>query len=202
MTVKSSSKSTVGNSSSKRTAIPPKPRIGLALAGGGPLGAVYEIGALAAIEEAIEGLNVNDADIYVGIIAAGLANGITPHEMCRLFIESDTAHTEDILFKPEQLLRPAWSELRQRDSGESIKFGQSGFDDVPISKAAKASAAVPGLFPPVEVNGRHFVDGALRKTLHASIALEHGVDVLICLNPMVPYNAKIMYGPGKLASAI
>lgn len=280
MTATSSSKSTAGKSSSKRTAMPAKPRIGLALAGGGPLGAVYEIGALAAIEEAIEGLNVNDADIYVGIsaggiIAAGLANGITPHEMCRLFIESDTAHTEDILFKPEQLLRPAWGELRQRataipgliagsllhyvqrggkstlassfermkealpagifsgigiheflaatfsapdrtndfrqlrrrlvlvatdiDSGESIKFGQAGFDDVPISKAAQASAAVPGLFPPVEVNGRHFVDGALRKTLHASIALEHGVDVLICLNPMVPYNAKIMYGPGKLA---
>ena len=281
MTAKSSSKSTISKSSSKSPGMAAaKPRIGLALAGGGPLGAVYEIGALAAIEEAIEGLDVNDADIYIGIsaggiIAAGLANGITPHEMCRLFIESDTAHTEDILFKPEQLLRPAWSELRRRvtaipgliagsllnyvqrggkstlassfermkealpagifsgigiheflaatflapdrsndfrqltrrlvlvatdiDSGESIKFGLPGFDDVPISKAAQASAAVPGLFPPVEINGRHFVDGALRKTLHASIALEFGVDVLICLNPMVPYNAKIMYGPGKLA---
>ena len=28
------------------------PRIGLALAGGGPLGAIYEIGALCALEEA------------------------------------------------------------------------------------------------------------------------------------------------------
>jgi NTE family protein len=28
------------------------PRIGLALAGGGPLGAIYEIGALAALSEA------------------------------------------------------------------------------------------------------------------------------------------------------
>lgn len=280
MPAKPRKQTTAGKSTSRRTPIPAKPRIGLALAGGGPLGAVYEIGALAAIEEAIEGLDVNDADIYVGIsagaiIAAGLANGITPHQMCRLFVESDTAHTEDILFKPEQLLRPAWSELRQRaaampgliagsllhyvqrggrstlassfermkealpagifsgigihefmaatfsapnrsndfrqlarrlilvatdlDSGESIKFGLAGFDDIPISKAAQASAAVPGLFPPVEINGRHFVDGALRKTLHASIALEQGVDVLICLNPIVPYNAKIMYGPGKLA---
>jgi hypothetical protein len=40
------------------------------------------------------------------------------------------------------------------------------------------------------VEGRYFVDGALRKTLHASIALEHGVDLLICLNPLVPYDSR------------
>ncbi len=56
---------------------------------------MYEIGALAAIEESIDGLDLNDLDIYVGIsaggiIAAGLTNGITPHQMCRLFIESDS----------------------------------------------------------------------------------------------------------------
>lgn len=257
-----------------------KPRIGLALAGGGPLGAVYEIGALAALEESIEGLDVNDAAVYVGIsaggiIASGLVNGITPHEMCRLFVESDADGATDMLFKPELLLKPAWSELRKRaatlpmllassmfdyvrrggksgiarsferqkealpagifsglgihhfleqtfategrindfrdlkgrlilvatdlDSGESIRFGQPGFEHVPTSKAAQASAAVPGLFPPVEIDGRHFVDGALRKTLHASIALDEGIDVLICLNPIVPYNAKIMFAPGKLS---
>lgn len=257
-----------------------KPRIGLVLAGGGPLGAVYEIGALAAIEEAIEGLDVNDASVYVGIsaggiIASGLANGITPHEMCRLFVESDIDHDGGNLFKPELLLRPAWKELRKRvksvpgliagslfhyisglgerslansfermkrvlptgvlsgdgiheflertfslpgrsndfrklqhrlvlvatdvDSGEAILYGNPGFDDVPISKAAQASAAVPGLFPPVEINGRYVVDGVLRKTLHASIALEHGVDVLICVNPIVPYNSRVMHGPGKIA---
>ncbi|MDO9191440.1 MAG: hypothetical protein Q7U12_00925, partial [Undibacterium sp.] len=51
---------------------PAKPRIGLALAGGGPLGAVYEIGALAAINESIEGIDVNDAVVYVGISAGGI----------------------------------------------------------------------------------------------------------------------------------
>ena len=33
----------------------PRTRIGLALAGGGPEGAVYEIGALRALDEALEG---------------------------------------------------------------------------------------------------------------------------------------------------
>ncbi|HSQ10004.1 MAG TPA: patatin-like phospholipase family protein, partial [Burkholderiaceae bacterium] len=70
------------------------PRIGLALAGGGPLGAIYEIGALAALTEALEGIDFNDVDVYVGVsaggfIAAGLANGITPHQMSRLFIEGE-----------------------------------------------------------------------------------------------------------------
>lgn len=280
MTSKTATVTPISQARAKRTQSPAKPRIGLVLAGGGPLGAVYEIGALAAIEESIEGLDVNDAGVYVGIsaggiIASGLANGITPHEMCRLFVESDTDHEGGILFKPELLLRPAWKELRKRaksipgliaesawsyvrafgdrslansfermthalptgilsgegiheflertfdvpgrtndfrelqrslvlvatdvDSGESIRYGQPGFDDVPISKAAQASAAVPGLFPPVEINGRHMVDGVLRKTLHASIALEHGAEIVFCLNPIVPYNAKTMHGPGKLA---
>lgn len=245
------------------------PRIGLALAGGGPLAAVYEIGALAAIEEAIIGLDLNDAAIYVGvsagaIIAAGLANGITPHQMCRLFIESDVEGLDGaIQFKPETLLRPAFKEFAKRaasvpalltgaafhyarqrhslaasfeplkqalpagflsgdaidsflkatfakagrsndfrklahkliivatdlDTGKAVRFGEPGRDSTPISLAVQASAAVPGLFVPVEINGHHFVDGALRKTMHASIALEQDIDLLLCVNPIVPYNA-------------
>jgi predicted acylesterase/phospholipase RssA len=65
-----------------------RPRIGLALAGGGPLGAIYEIGALAALSESLRGIDLNDADVYVGVsaggfIAAGIVNGFTPHQMSR-----------------------------------------------------------------------------------------------------------------------
>jgi NTE family protein len=273
---------TLKTPSGKQATKKPKPRVGLALAGGGTLGVVYEIGALAAIEESIEGLDVNDADIYVGIsaggvIASGLANGITPHDMCRMFVESDVAEAGDaFVFRPEMLMKPALAEFKKRaaampgllaaslyrylrrggrtslpesfermkealpigilsgdglsaflkatfsvknrtddfrhlrnklivvatdlDSGTSVKFGGEGWDSVPISLAVQASAAVPGIFPPVEIGGRHFVDGALRKTMHASIALEHGVDVLFCVNPIVPYNSGTMHGPGKLAA--
>jgi predicted acylesterase/phospholipase RssA len=74
------------------------------------------------------------------------------------------------------------------DSGEAAPFGQPGFDHVPISRAVQASAALPGLFPPVEIEGRCYVDGALKKTLHASVLLEEGLDLLICLNPLVPFD--------------
>jgi predicted acylesterase/phospholipase RssA len=83
------------------------------------------------------------------------------------------------------------------DSGQSVSFGRPGHDHVPISKAVQASAALPGLFPPVEIDGRHFVDGALRKTLHASEALDDGVKLVICVNPIVPFDAKLAAERGR-----
>ena len=244
-----------------------KPRIGLALAGGGPLGAIYEIGALCALDEALDGLDFTQLDGYVGVsaggfIAAGLANGMTPRELCAAFIESDSSEGGD-LFRPSLLMRPAWGEYLHRlaalpglaaqaafhftfkrrslleacerlgralptgllsgvamerqlarlfavpgrtndfrqlqrplvlvatdlDSGEAVPFGQPGHDDVPISLAVQASAALPGLYAPVEVQGRTCVDGALKKTLHATVLLDRGLDLLICLNPLVPFDA-------------
>mgnify|MGYP001143691941 CR=1 FL=1 len=75
------------------------------------------------------------------------------------------------------------------DSGDAVPFGQPGHDDVPISLAVQASAALPGLFAPVRVKGRTCVDGALKKTLHATVLLDEGLDLLICLNPLVPFDA-------------
>jgi predicted acylesterase/phospholipase RssA len=248
----------------KRTPPAKGPRIGLALAGGGPLGAIYEIGALCALQESLDGVDLNDLSGYVGVsaggfIAAGLANGMTPRQLCSAFIENDGVD----LIRPEQFLRPAWSEYARRaaalpgllvqaslrfvlkrrallsafeilgralptgllspapleaqlrrilsapgrsndfrqlrrklvlvatdlDSGEAAPFGQPGWDHVPISQAAAASAALPGLFPPVAIEGRWYVDGALKKTLHASVLLDMGLDLLICLNPLVPFDA-------------
>jgi NTE family protein len=242
------------------------PRIGLALAGGGPLGAIYEIGALCALDESLVGLELTQLAGYVGVsaggfIAAGLANAMTPRDLCAAFIDN-VAEDAD-LFNPALLMKPAWAEyfkraaslptltaqaafqyffqrrsrlavfehlgralptglfsgdaMRERlalifaepgrtddfrrlrrklvlvatdlDSGDAVPFGQPGLDDVPISLAVQASAALPGLYAPVEVGGRTCVDGALKKTLHASVLLDEGLDLLICLNPLVPFDA-------------
>jgi predicted acylesterase/phospholipase RssA len=82
------------------------------------------------------------------------------------------------------------------DTGESVSFGRAGRDHIPISKAVQASAALPGLFPPVEIEGRYYVDGALKKTLHASEALADGAKLVICVNPIVPYDAKLAAAKG------
>lgn len=77
------------------------------------------------------------------------------------------------------------------DAGTAAPFGMPGWDHVPISKAIAASAALPGLYPPVEIDGRWYVDGALKKTLHASVLLDLGLDLVICLNPLVPFDAAL-----------
>ncbi len=242
------------------------PRIALALAGGGPLGAIYEIGALCALDECLVGLDLTHLDHYVGVsaggfIAAGLANGMTPRELCTAFIDAEQGKGE--VFDPAWLLVPAYGEFARRglmlpgvlmaalwrltfgrkslmrvletlgpalptgvfsneqvdrqlaaffsragrtndfrqlrtqltlvatnlDSGDAAPFGRPGWDHIPISRAVQASSALPGLFPPVEIDESYFVDGALKKTMHASVALDAGVDLLLCLNPLVPFNA-------------
>ena len=75
---------------------------------------------------------------------------------------------------------------------------QPGIDHVPISRAIEASSALPGLFPPVEIDGEHYVDGALNKTLHASLALDAGVELLLCVNPLVPFDAPSAHRRGHV----
>ncbi|MEM9293906.1 MAG: patatin-like phospholipase family protein [Acidobacteriota bacterium] len=238
--------------------------IGLALAGGGPGGAIYEIGALRALDEALVGADLNDAVVYVGVsagafVGANLANGLTTAQMCRAIVKNEPGEHP---FIPETFLTPALGEILRRsltvpklaaeaamdylrrpgdhsvqesltrlsralpvglfdnrpireylekiysikgrtddfrqldrqlivvaadlDSGEAVRFGSEGFDHVPISRAVQASSALPGLYPPVEIDGRFYVDGVLLKTLHASVALESGADLLLCINPIVP----------------
>lgn len=253
----------------KRKTSPP-PKIALALSGGGPLGAIYEIGALCALQESLNGIDFTQLQHYVGVsaggfIAAGLANGITPRELCAAFIENDQDDAPSDAFDPSWLLSPAYGEVARRsimlpvllasalwhltagrksfihalerlgpclptgifsneqihiemarlfsrhgrtndfrqlktqltlvatnlDSGEAVPFGRPGWDHVPISKAVQASSALPGLFPPVEIEDSYFVDGALKKTMHASVALDQGVDLMLCLNPLVPFDATV-----------
>ncbi len=68
----------------------------LVLAGGGITGAVYEVGALRAINDMLVGYTVNDFDIYVGtsagaLIGSFIANGLTPNEIMQTL---DDRHPE------------------------------------------------------------------------------------------------------------
>jgi NTE family protein len=251
-----------------------RPRIGLALAGGGPVGAVYEIAALCALQDALEGIDFSDLDIYVGVssgafIASMLANGFSPAELREILVEtSSREHTVsatvflspaigEIARRAASLPRLALETLWQRardpfgkeagkalsrvgraiptgfldnermghflaqafrshgstndfrelrhglrlvatdlDTGEAVNFGAPGLDRVPISLAVQASAALPVLYPPVPIGGRYYVDGALRKTLHASVALREGARLLFCVNPLIPFDASLAASHG------
>jgi predicted acylesterase/phospholipase RssA len=73
------------------------------------------------------------------------------------------------------------------DTGERIVFGGGRNDEVPISQAVAASAALPMVFRPRELGGRQLVDGGIRSTTNLDIAVERGAKLILVINPLVPY---------------
>jgi len=64
----------------------------LVLAGGGIVGGMYEVGALAALDEALPGFRANDFDFYVGssagaVVNSLLANQVRPLDLYRILDE-------------------------------------------------------------------------------------------------------------------
>jgi NTE family protein len=56
------------------------------------------------------------------------------------------------------------------------------FDRGPLVEAVLASSAVPGLFPPVEIGGWHYVDGGVVNSIPISRAIELGADEIFVLH--------------------
>jgi len=237
----------------------------LVLGGGGMTGAVYEIGALRALDLLAVNRNANEFDIYVGtsagaFVAALAANGVTPEEMMRVVNGHKTSSFQDIslgtMLRPNLLeyartgallplrlgrlardLAPRWRQISvmdlllglsedlpsgiysgaglerylkkvlsdperpddiralgcelyltatDLDSCERIVFGEEGWDDVPISRAVRASAALPMVFKPVKVRDRELVDGGISSTTNVDIAVAAGATMIVVINPVVP----------------
>ena len=240
-------------------------KFGLALAGGGPLGGFYELGALCAIEDSLSPLKITELDVYVGVsagafIAAGLANGIDLKLMAKIFAFNKKHETP---FNPDHFLQPAYKDFLlnlakspslisktlikwaknpmktsvvdllemtgkilpagifnneklehflktillkhgqtndfrklkkelyivacELNTGTIAGFGNHDNNQVPISKAVQASSALPGLYSPVKIDGKFYVDGALRRTMNASAALKKDTHLLFAVNPIVPF---------------
>ena len=238
----------------------------LVTAGGGLAGAVYEIGALRAIDDILTDRTVNDFDIYVGtsagsIVGTLLANGVTPEVMLRglagdlpgirAIERRDLFHVNwwdflrlgvklprtlvdawthylryisditifDLLWSISEMLpsglydshaleqymreivasyggsndfnrlkRELYVIATDLDSGQRAVFGRDSNQDVPISLAVAASTAVPLLYLPVRIADHDYVDGSVRGNASLDIAIEHGATLVICINPMVPFD--------------
>ena len=62
-------------------------------------------------------------------------------------------------------------------TGETVALGSGD-----LAKAMRASMAVSGIFPPVEIDGRLLVDGGLADNLPMDVARNMGADILIVVN--------------------
>lgn len=73
------------------------------------------------------------------------------------------------------------------DTGERAVFGR-GYLDAPISLAVAASSALPVVYKPVRIDKREYVDGGMRGNASLDLAIEHGAKLVICINPLVPFD--------------
>ncbi len=81
--------------------------------------------------------------------------------------------------------------------GEEIYWGAEGFDDIPIHRAVYSSCAIPGIFPPLEINDSCYVDGAVITNLPVRMALKRKADLIIAVNLGLPMLSPLRKGAKK-----
>ncbi len=56
---------------------------------------------------------------------------------------------------------PFFCNAVQLESGGSVFWGTPGMDDIPLVDAVYSSCALPGIFEPLELDGKHYMDGGI-----------------------------------------
>ena len=176
------------------------PRIGLALGGGAARGFAH-VGVIQVLER--EGLR---PDLVAGTSAGSLvavlyASGMKPAELERAALAMDEATIADWTLpllsrgmlrgqalaryvnqqvggKPLQdLPLPVGVVATDLQSGDGIVFRRGD-----VGTAVRASSAVPGVFQPVAISGREYVDGGLVAPVPVRQARQMGADLVIAVD--------------------
>jgi len=178
----------------------PKPPLKIALAlGGGAARGFAHIGVIKALEA--QGIV---PDIVVGtsagsVVGALYAAGMSGFDLQKLALGmeedmvSDWTLPDRGVLKGEalqdfinqklnnqsiqKLPRPLGVVATDLQSGEMVLFRQGN-----TGKAVRASSAVPGVFQPVEISGREYVDGGLTSPVPAQSARAMGADFVIAVD--------------------
>lgn len=173
-------------------------KVGLALCGGVAYG-VAQIGVLKALEAA--GIQVDCvAGTSAGaIIAAAYASGLSVSQIEQIGI--NTTWGELFSFRPsrkglvssgpieeyirkylkvsnfDDLKKPLAVVATDICSGEEVVFTRGALD-----KAVRASCSIPGIYSPVEMEGRQLVDGGMAENVPVRALKSLGADVVIAVN--------------------
>ncbi len=129
--------------------------------------------------------SISFMDVIVGL-AEGLPSGIYNGGGIERYVRgvlADPDRSDDFRAIDPELYLVA----TDLDTCERIVFGADGWDDVPISRAVRASTALPMLFSPVTVNDRELIDGGIISTTNVDVAVEAGAKLILVVNPLVPY---------------
>ena len=124
-------------------------------------------------------------DLLMGL-ASALPNGFYSSEGIARYVEealTDPDRTNDFRLLERELYLTA----TDLDTTERIVLGEGEWADVPISQAVAASGALPGVYEPVKIGDREFIDGGIRSTTNVDVAVERGAKFIVVINPIVPY---------------
>jgi NTE family protein len=84
------------------------------------------------------------------------------------------------------------------DTGQRVIFGAEGGPEASVSVAVQASCAIPGVFRPVLIGGRAYVDGGVWSPTNMDAAEVARGDSVLCLNPTGSLRPSV----GTLAGAL
>jgi NTE family protein len=132
-----------------------------------------------------------DAEQMQAVFLDAIRSGSTGQErralIGKLALSTDTvpeAARIDVI--QQRLPRHSWPERDVRvvavdaETGEPAVFDRTS--GVGLVDAVAASCAVPGIWPPVSIDGRRFVDGGIRSTTNADLVAD--ADIVLILAPM------------------
>jgi NTE family protein len=81
------------------------------------------------------------------------------------------------------------------DAGTGAFVVWDGSAGEPLQRAIGSSCAVPGVFPPVTVNGRRYVDGGMRSIANADLAIGHDAVLIVTLSGEMPAEMASLIDP-------
>lgn len=172
-------------------------KVGLALGGGGARGLAH-LGVLAVLEQ--EGIPIHYlAGSSIGaVIGACYACGLDVHKLIHTALQFRWRSLIDLNWNGRGLLKGERLEAFVDDLVDSKHFEHTNIPlaiistdlntgeeviirEGPLSQAARASSAFPGVFTPVQVNGRWLFDGGVVNQVPADVVAAMGADVVIAV---------------------
>jgi NTE family protein len=182
-----------------------RPRIGLALGGRGARGFAH-IGALRVLEQEkipidlvvgtsvgslvgalyadqgrvldaeMSALSVGEEELFDQTLIPLFSGGLVKGKKLEEFLRRNLKHP-----LIENMVVPFTAVAVDLESGETVLFRAGD-----AAAAVHASCAIPGVFVPVTIGGRTYVDGGVTNPVPASVARELGAEVVIAMSVPPP----------------
>lgn len=125
-------------------------------------------------------------------------------EIGALSLAASTITEEAYLQRFELLRAIPWPERRLLLTAVDVETGVFQLWDresaVPLTHAIGSSCSVPGIFPPVTINGRRYMDGGMRSTTNADHAMDY--DTVLIIAPITVQIGGMLLERSRLAREV